>query len=130
MNECTISGKICSEPTTFRDKKGIHVYFSLAVARTYSSNRKKYDFIECRSHYKTAEFISAYFAYGNLIALHGHIQTEHSTDMNGNPRTNTYLLISTAEFVESKEQHEAKLIAAGKTIPTTSWNTDGEEEKQ
>lgn len=46
--------------------------------------------------------------------------------MNGNPRTNTYLLISTAEFLESKEQHEAKLKAVGKPIPTTSWNENTE----
>lgn len=126
MNECTISGKICSEPTSFLDKKGKHVYFTLAVQRTYAKNRKKYDFIECRSHYKTAEFISAYFAYGNMIAVHGHMQTENGSDMNGNPRTNTYILVSTAEFVESKEQHEAKLKAAGKPIPTTSWNENNE----
>lgn len=128
MNECTISGKICSDILDYRDERGHHVRFRVAVRRTYARNRKKYDFIECRSHYVTADFISAYFAGGNQIAVHGHIQTEDAYDMNGNEVQRTYILVSTAEFVESKEQHEAKLKAAGKPIPTAKWNESPERE--
>ena len=53
---------------------------------------------------KTAEFVSKYFAKGDLIALTGSIQTRKYEDKDGNKRTAFEVLADDVSFCSTKKE--------------------------
>ena len=78
------------------------VSFCIAVERRF--DRATSDFINIVAWNKTAEFVSKYFAKGDLIALTGSIQTRKYEDKDGNKRTAFEVLADDVSFCGKKEK--------------------------
>lgn len=62
--------------------------FTLAVDRSYvkSGTERQADFIDVVAWRSTADFVCKYFRKGQMMAVHGSIQTRTYTDKDGNKR--------------------------------------------
>ena len=117
INKSIIGGRLTSDVELKQTPSGISVCaFSVAVNRRASQEgEQKTDFISCVAWRKTAEFISNYFRKGSSICVVGNIQTRNWTDMNGNKRYATEVIVDEALFVDSKS--DAQLNAAPVVAP-------------
>lgn len=94
------------EPRTTRAGDTV-VNFSLAVQRSRvnkSTGQHDTDFIDCTAFGKTADFITRYFAKGQLMNVQGELHMSKYTDKQGNPRTKMEVCVDKVEFVESKSK--------------------------
>ena len=98
--------------------------FSIAVERSYKSgDERQTDFIDIVAWRSTAEFICKYFRKGQMIAIHGSIQTGTYKDKEGNTRKTFEVLADTAHFADSKKKDdEQKETKKEKTIPKKESN--------
>ena len=94
------------EPRTTRAGDTV-VNFSIAVQRSRvnkSTGQHDTDFIDCTAFGKTADFITRYFAKGQLMNVQGELHMSKYTDKQGNPRTKMEVCVNAVEFVESKSK--------------------------
>lgn len=119
INNCTLMGRITADLEPRQTPNGISVLnFTIAVDRRYQAQgeEKKTDFIDCVAWRNTADFISKYFAKGQMIAVVGEIQTDTYTDKEGNKRKKTEISVNNASFCGGKQQEtnttESKLTQA------------------
>lgn len=113
INKSIIGGRIVANPELKQTPSGISVCsFSVAVNRrpTRDGNQET-DFISCVAWRNTAEFISKYFIKGSSICVVGNIQTRNWTDMQGNKRYATEVIVDEALFVDSKSESENQSYA-------------------
>jgi single-strand DNA-binding protein len=83
--------------------------FTLAVERDYQKQgeERQTDFINCLCFGKTAEFISKYFAKGNLIAVTGSIQTGSYDNRDGQKVYFTEVKVDKASFTGEKRESQS-----------------------
>ncbi len=115
LNKVILIGRFTRDPELRSTQSGISsCSFSLAVDRNYSSQNgeRQTDFINCVAWRRTAEFISKYFAKGNLVCVEGSIQTRSWKDNDGNNRYATDVVVDQAYFVESKKSAQASAGAS------------------
>ena len=82
INKVIQMGRITHTPELKQTTTGIPVLrFSLAVDRSVadSTGERQTDFFDCVAWRKTAEFISRYFAKGDMIAIVGELQSRKYT---------------------------------------------------
>lgn len=106
LNIVALQGRLTADPELKTTPSGVNVCaFSLAVDRDYKSadGEKQTDFINCVAWRGTAEFVSKYFAKGQMLTLKGQVQTRRYTDKDGNNRTAFEILAESVNFCGSKE---------------------------
>lgn len=114
LNVVVLMGRLTSDPEIHHTPNDVAVTsFSIAVERSYKSgDERQTDFIDIVAWRSTAEFICKYFRKGQMIAIHGSIQTGTYNDKEGNTKKTFEVLADTAHFADSKkkddEQKETK----------------------
>lgn len=106
LNKVILMGRLVRDPELRHTANNMAVCgFSLAVNRDYApqGGQPQTDFIEIVSWNKTAEFVSKYFAKGQLVAVTGRIQTRNREDKNGNKRVSVEVVADEVHFAESKK---------------------------
>lgn len=106
MNIVAIMGRMTTDPELKTTQSGISVMsFSVAVNRNYTKDgERQTDFINCVAWRNNAEFISKYFAKGQMIAIKGNLQQRNYTDKDGNKRTAYDVVVEQASFCGSKNE--------------------------
>lgn len=125
LNITILMGRLVTDPELKHTPNDIAVAsFSIAVERSYKSgNERQTDFIDIVAWRSTAEFICKYFRKGQMIAIHGSIQTGTYKDKEGNTRKTFEVLADTAHFADSKKKDdEQKETKKEKTIPKKESN--------
>ena len=110
LNSVTLLGRLTKVPDFRTTPNGTTVAtFTLAVDRDYQSGgiEKQTDFIECAAWRKTAEFVSKYFKKGQMMALHGSLQTRKWEDKNGNARISWEVVATNVYFGGDKRAESA-----------------------
>ena len=104
-NRITIVGRLTADPELRQTPNGVSVAsFSVAVNRSYAARgaERQADFFNVVAWRQTAEFISKYFAKGNVILVEGSMESRTYVDKNGQNQRVWELIASNAHFVESK----------------------------
>ena len=122
MNNIIIMGRLTDNPELRKTPNDISVTsFSVAVNRAYSNGSdRQADFFNCVAWRGTAEFISKYFAKGQMIAIEGSMQSRRYDDRDGNKRTAWEIQVSQAHFCGSKNENGAGLSRGTDAAPSYS----------
>ncbi len=105
MNKVIMTGRITNDPELKVTPNGTNVcQFRIAVDRRYQKKgeERKTDFFNVVAWRHSAEFVTKYFAKGNLIMVEGELQARQYTDKNGNPATWTEIVADHLEFTGEK----------------------------
>ena len=103
LNKAILMGRLTKAPELRSTNSGTSVCsFTLAVDRRGKDDGT--DFLDIVAWGKTAEFVSKYFAKGQLVAVAGRIQTRTWEDQNGNKRKAVEVVADEVHFAESKRQ--------------------------
>ena len=89
LNVAVVMGRMVTDPEIRHTPNSIAVTnFVLAVDRSYvkSGTERQTDFIDVVAWRGTAEFVCKHFRKGQMMAVHGAIQTRTYTDKDGNKR--------------------------------------------
>ncbi len=124
LNVVVLMGRLTADPELRTTGSGISVTsFSIAVDRAYQNGgERQTDFINCVAWRNNAEFISKYFAKGQMIALRGTLQQNNYTDKDGNKRTSYNVVVDSAQFCGSKS--ESGGMARTEAAPASFSNVD------
>ena len=107
INKVIQMGRITHTPELKQTTTGIPVLrFSLAVDRSVadSTGERQTDFFDCVAWRKTAEFISRYFAKGDMIAIVGELQSRKYTARDNTQRIAIEIIVEEASFCGSKRE--------------------------
>lgn len=110
LNKAILMGRLTRDPEIRYTQNNIPVVsFSIAVDRNYSGQgaERQTDFIDIVAWRKTAEFVSNWFAKGQMIVVVGSIQSRRWQDKNGNNRTSIEVVADEVQFGESKKSRES-----------------------
>lgn len=110
LNVVVLMGRLTSDPEIRHTPNDVPVTsFSIAVERSYKSgDERQTDFIDIVAWRSTAEFICKYFRKGQMIAIHGSIQTGTYKDKDGNTRKTFEVLADNVHFADSKKSEGQK----------------------
>ena len=87
INVVVLQGRLVADPELRTTQNGISVArFRVAVDRDFAGQggNRQADFIDIVAWRGAAEFVCKYFTKGQMIALHGRVQTRSYEDKNGN----------------------------------------------
>lgn len=115
LNKAILMGRLTADPESKVTTNGISVCtFTLAVQRDYTpkGQDKESDFINCVAWRNTAEFISKYFAKGQLMAVEGSIQSRRYETKDGQKRSVVEVIIDEAHFAGDKAKQSNEPIEA------------------
>lgn len=107
LNHVCLQGRICNDIELRRTGSGVAVAsFTLAVDRDFknSGGEKETDFFDIVCWRNTAEFVSKYFAKGNMTAVTGRLQGRSWTDAEGHKRKAVEVVADSVYFCERKEK--------------------------
>ena len=104
LNKVILMGRLTKEPELRHTPQDIPVVsFAIAVDRGYGDD-KQVDFVNVVAWRHTAEFVSKWFAKGQLIAVSGRLQVRPYSDRDGNKRTATEVVAEEVFFAERKRE--------------------------
>lgn len=121
MNKVILIGRLTAAPELRQTQSGISsCRFTVAVNRKFANKEtgeREADFISCQAWRQTAEFISKYFAKGQMIAIDGTLRTGSYTDKNYSDVTHytTDVLVENVEFCGSKSDNSTSGTSAQQT---------------
>lgn len=110
LNKAILMGRLTRDPELRYTQSNLPVVsFTIAVDRNYSGNNgeRQTDFIDIVARRRTAEFVSQWFAKGQMIVVVGSIQSRRWQDKNGNNRTSIEVVADEVQFGESKKSRES-----------------------
>ena len=99
LNVAVVMGRLVADPELRHTPSDVAVTsFTLAVDRSYvkSGTERQADFIDVVAWRSTADFVCKYFRKGQMMAVHGSIQTRTYTDKDGNKRKATEIVANGA----------------------------------
>ena len=105
LNVAVVMGRLVADPELRHTPSDVAVTsFTLAVDRSYvkSGTERQADFIDVVAWRSTADFVCKYFRKGQMMAVHGSIQTRTYTDKDGNKRKATEIVANDVNFADSK----------------------------
>ena len=105
LNVAVVMGRLVADPELRHTPSDIAVTsFTLAVDRSYvkSGTERQTDFIDIVAWRGTADFVCKYFRKGQMMAVHGSIQTRTYTDKDGNKRKAFEIVADDVNFADSK----------------------------
>lgn len=115
INNIVLMGRLTADPELKHTNSDVAVTsFTLAVERDYRQGDERIsDFINCVAWRGTAEFVSKYFAKGQMMALTGTLQSRQYEDKQGSRRTAWEVVANNVSFCGGKvESGEKKNIDA------------------
>jgi len=116
MNNIALMGRLTRDPILRKTQSGLPVAsFSLAVDRGYSpkdGGERQTDFIDVVVWRGTAEFVSRYFAKGQMAAVTGRLQIRDWTDREKNKRRSAEVVADSVYFTGSKKSREESFSPA------------------
>lgn len=107
LNVVVLMGRLTANPELRTTNSGISVTsFSVAVNRNYAKQGQENDtdFINCVAWRNNAEFITKYFAKGQMIAVQGSLRQNSYTDKDGNKRNTYDVQVDRVDFCGSKNE--------------------------
>jgi len=106
LNKAILMGRLTADPELRRTQSGTSVTsFALAVGRSFQKpGEQQTDFIDIVAWGKTAEFVSKWFAKGQLVAVSGRIQVRNWEDKAGQKRRSFEVVADEAHFAEPKRE--------------------------
>ncbi len=110
LNKAILMGRLTRDPELkYTNNNTPVVTFSIAVDRNYSGNNgeRQTDFIDIVAWRKTAEFVSQWFAKGQMIVVVGSIQSRRWQDKNGNNRTSIEVVADEVQFGGGKKDRDS-----------------------
>ena len=100
INSCVLMGRLTRDPEKRYTADNTPVTsFSIAVNR----DKDRSDFFDCTAWRKTADFVSTYFAKGDMICIRGRIKNRDWTDKHGNARRSTEIVADEVSFCGGKK---------------------------
>jgi len=111
LNKAILMGRLTADPELRKTQNGTSVTsFTLAVNRSYTraGEQAQTDFIDVVAWRNTAEFVSRYFAKGQLVAVEGQIQTRSWEDKNGQKRKSVEVVANEVFFAEPKRDGQGR----------------------
>ncbi len=111
MNKVILMGRLTADPEIRQSQNGTSICrFTVAVNRKFvdkSTGKREADFVSCTAWNKTAEFVSRYFAKGQMITLDGTLRTGSYQDRNYADVTHytTEVFVENVEFTGSKTEN-------------------------
>ncbi len=120
MNKVILLGRLTRDPELRTTPSGVSVTsFSIAVNRRFSKDQT--DFVNCVAWRQTAEFVTKYFAKGNMIAVVGSLQTGRF-EKDGQTHYTTDVVVDEVYFTGSK----AEMSGSAPSNSAPSTNNDAE----
>ena len=110
LNHIVLMGRLTRDPELRRTQSGTAVAsFTLAVDRDFSSQggEKQTDFIDIVAWRNTAEFVSKYFAKGQMAVVSGRLQIRDWVDREGGKRRSAEVIADSIYFGESKRDRDS-----------------------
>ena len=105
MNKIIIGGRIVNDLEPRSTEDGKH-FLNFRIAINEGSKEKQItNFFNVNAWNNVADFISKYFIKGRKILLEGSLKTSQY-EKDGNKLTNTYILVHSAEFMDSKKEEK------------------------
>lgn len=109
MNKVILLGRLTRDPELRTTPSGVSVTsFSIAVNRRFQKDQT--DFINCVAWRQTAEFVSKYFAKGNMISVVGSLQTGRY-EKDGQTHYTTDVVVDEVYFTGSKAESSGSVGA-------------------
>ena len=130
LNIAAIQGRMVADPELRHTPNDVAVTtFTLAVERSYTKqgSEKQTDFINVVAWRGTAEFVCKWFGKGQMMAVHGSIQTRSYTDKDGMKRTGFEIVASDVNFCDSKKNDDSKGHEPDISANENGFNEDFEE---
>jgi len=118
LNVAVIMGRLVADPELRHTPNDIAVTsFTLAVDRSFAKagTERQADFIDVVAWRGTADFVCKYFTKGQMMAVHGSIQTRLYEDKQGNKRKAFEIVASDINFADSKRDNSSN--AGGNYAP-------------
>lgn len=103
LNQVCLVGRLTQTPelkTMNNAKQTLVTYFSIACQR--DNDRDTADFIDCVCFNQQAENLCRYLRKGDMITIHGRLQTSVYTDRNNVKRKRTELVTDKIYYPEKK----------------------------
>lgn len=129
LNSVTLMGRLTAEPELRTTQNGTAVTsFTLAVDRDYQSggSERQTDFVSCVAWRKTGEFVSKHFTKGQMMALHGSLQSRKWEDRDGNKRVAWEVVADSVHFCGDKKQEGTNYSGVNVSPPTFEEMPDSE----
>ena len=127
MNRIILMGRLTRDPELRQTQTGTPVAsFTLAVDRRFSSRdggERQTDFIDIVAWQKTAEFVSKYFAKGQMCLVEGRLQIRDWTDKDGNKRRSAEVVADNVYCTESKRARESADSNYAPAAPRNDFNS-------
>lgn len=106
MNSTNHIGRLTADPELRRTPDGTAVCtFTLAVKRPKVKDTS--DFIDFVVWRQGAEYLCQYAHKGDIVAVHGSLESRKWTDKNGNNRLNWEIRVDEVELLSSKKDSQA-----------------------
>ena len=110
LNSVALMGRLANEPDLRTTGSGTSVAtFTLAVDRDFGDN-KETDFVSCVAWAKTGEHVAKWFHKGQMMALHGSLQSRKWEDRDGNKRTNWEVVANSTYFCGDKKSGQSGAV--------------------
>ena len=104
LNKVVLIGRMVKDAELKATQSGKSVAsFTIAVDSGYGEN-KKADFINCVAWNKTAEFVTAWFKKGDMIAVVGRLSSRSYEGADGRKNYVTEVIVSEVEFCGGKKE--------------------------
>ena len=119
LNSVHIMGRLTKDPELrFTQNQTAVATFTLAVDREYQSGgaERQVDFVECVAWRKTAEFVSKHFHKGQMMALHGSLQSRKWQDKDSNNRVSWEVIADSVYFCGDKKEDNSAAIYNGQGV--------------
>lgn len=114
LNRIDLMGRLTADPDLRKTSTGKSVAsFNVAVERDYQGGgaEKATDFVNCVIWNQGAEFLSAYFRKGQMIALSGRLQSRKWEDREGKKRTEWEVIADNIYFCGDKPKTSEPTLA-------------------
>lgn len=115
LNVAVVMGRLVADPELRHTPNDVAVTsFTLAIDRSYvkSGTERQADFIDIVAWRNTADFVCKYFRKGQMMAVHGSIQTRTYTDNNGNKRKAFEIVADDVNFADSKRDSNGSSLGS------------------
>jgi single-strand DNA-binding protein len=111
LNVVILQGRLTKDPELAVTPNGVSVTrFSLAVDRKFKKEgQSTADFINCIAFRNTAEFVKKYFTKGQMVNIHGSIQTSN-WEKDGKKNYSTDVMVDEVHFCGDKKQEQGDQI--------------------
>lgn len=122
MNKVILLGRLTRDPELRTTPSGVSVTsFSIAVNRRFAKDQT--DFINCVAWRQTAEFVTKYFAKGNMIAVVGSLQTGRF-EKEGQTHYTTDVVVDEVYFTGSKAESSGVSQGSQGQAADSTFNID------